>query len=469
VTIGRLSKLRTIAHAFRARRGRLTLALATLVGLFACLAVLQHRFVHSQVNAATRRELESFAAQITSELAYSNKWDLAGYRRASIVAPRWFILTHDGLIVDIEGFIPGIFGRASKLDEKIFQSPQTVETEVGEKWRLFGRKLNGGEVVLGISSYLNIADADEKLTKEALTFGVTIEQAAAVKSREIDFSVDYAAISDAGELKAAWGGVPLKIDPQPMIRALNSGVPFQSGRESYFLFSKEILNEAKEPIATVVVVKDVTAEQQTLRLQDKFNLMMIGGAGLAAVLLGAFLIVREVAASARHTSLADALEIGEGQAVEFKSSFEWDTNLNRQNKALRLATLKTIAAFLNSSGGTVFIGVTEETRNSPKLLGLKGDLDLAGGSTDKFLLTLRHVITDRIGSEFAPFIATRIESSDGKIVCLIDVDRAPQAAFVRWEEAGNGAARTKFFIREGNKTTELDNERTLRYVQIKWR
>ena len=57
----------------------------------------------------------------------------------------------------------------------------------------------------------NIADA--KLVANAARFGSTLDEAAAIGSRQIDAVVDYAVISTDGEIKNVWGGIPLKTSP----------------------------------------------------------------------------------------------------------------------------------------------------------------------------------------------------------------------------------------------------------------
>lgn len=56
-----------------------------------------------------------------------------------------------------------------------------------------------------------------------------------------------------------------------------------------------------------------------------------------------------------------------------------------------------------------------------------------------------------------------IETVDGEICWVIAVDRSPEPAFVRWKD------RKWFFVREGPRTTGLDNEGTYRYITNRWR
>jgi hypothetical protein len=117
--------------------------------VWAGLALLQLWYIHLHLMRTTHLDLESYAKDIATEIAYTNGWNPSGCRRASIVAPAWFVVTSVGTIIDVEGFVPGLLGRAANSDESIFASRKTVETEAGEKRRLFGKKLLGGEVLVG--------------------------------------------------------------------------------------------------------------------------------------------------------------------------------------------------------------------------------------------------------------------------------------------------------------------------------
>ena len=77
--------------------------------------------------------------------------------------------------------------------------------------------------------------------------------------------------------------------------------------------------------------------------------------------------------------------------MEFKSTLQWDVVQDGQNKGLREASLKTIAAFMNSEGGTLLIGVED----SGAIFGLERDLSLLGGSEDKFLQLIGSLVADR--------------------------------------------------------------------------
>lgn len=155
-----------------------------------------------------------------------------------------------------------------------------------------------------------------------------------------------------------------------------------------------------------------------------------------------------------HRPIADLVQLGESSVLEFKSTLQWDVMQNKQNKELCKQCTKTIAAFMNTEGGTLVIGVEDDG----KIFGLEQDLKLVGGSRDRFEQQLSSLIADQIGLQLNHYWRTRFEVSEGKQVCVVEVDPVHDGVFLR---AGH---RSEFFIRVGNTTRSLDPEQTKDYL-----
>ena len=153
--------------------------------------------------------------------------------------------------------------------------------------------------------------------------------------------------------------------------------------------------------------------------------------------------------------LSELIRMGEGPSLEFKSTLQWDVVQDQQNKALREVSLKTVAAFMNSGGGTLLIGVED----SGAIFGLERDLSLLGGSTDKFLQLFNSLVADRIGVEFSQNVVARLDTVDGAEICVVDVSKSPGAAYV------SGSRGSEFYVRVGNTTRSLDPEETHAYLE----
>ena len=153
--------------------------------------------------------------------------------------------------------------------------------------------------------------------------------------------------------------------------------------------------------------------------------------------------------------LSDLIVMGEGPGLEFKSTLQWDVVQNQQNQGLREASLKTVAAFMNSEGGTLLIGVED----SGAIFGLERDLSLLGGSADKFLQLINSLVAGRIGVEYSQYVDVGLDSVEGKPICIVDISKSPVAAYV------SGSRGSEFYVRVGNTTRSLDPQETHAYLE----
>lgn len=162
----------------------------------------------------------------------------------------------------------------------------------------------------------------------------------------------------------------------------------------------------------------------------------------------------------KERPLTDLIAQGEGLSLEFKSTLQWDVVSNGKNEALRHSVLKTLAAFLNTEGGTLLIGIEDHGA----VYGLERDLALLGGSLDRFQQLLATLILDSLGASASPLIKTRFEDIENHKVCVIDVDKSPDPVFLK-----GGKESKEFYVRIGTTTHSLDPQQTLEYIQINWR
>ncbi|WGS18957.1 MULTISPECIES: DUF262 domain-containing protein [unclassified Bradyrhizobium] len=160
----------------------------------------------------------------------------------------------------------------------------------------------------------------------------------------------------------------------------------------------------------------------------------------------------------KHRPIAELVKLGESSVLEFKSTLQWDVTQKQANKGLRRECLKTIAAFMNSDGGTLLIGV-EDNGN---VLGLSHDFSLFGGSRDRFEQTLVNIIFEAIGAAFGPYYRIRFEPIDDKLVCVVEVDPVRDGGVFVKTEKGN-----EFFVRQGNTTRSLDPAETHDYLKTR--
>jgi hypothetical protein len=153
---------------------------------------------------------------------------------------------------------------------------------------------------------------------------------------------------------------------------------------------------------------------------------------------------------------AQLMAAGENLRVEFKSTARWNLKANQADRAMEQIIVKTVAAFLNSEGGDLLIGVDD----AGQALGLVLDYKTLGKRADRdgFENWLTTLLLDAYGKDYAPLIAASFPTVNGHELCRVQAQASPRPCFV----VG------KLFIRAGNSTRELNPQETTDYVRTRW-
>lgn len=160
-----------------------------------------------------------------------------------------------------------------------------------------------------------------------------------------------------------------------------------------------------------------------------------------------------------HTRpVTELIGLGESATLEFKSTLQWDLIHNQVNKELRHSVLKTIVSFLNSNGGTLVVGVEDDGN----IIGLDFDLKRLNNSIDKYEQLLNSLLVDYIGPMYSGFITVKFEDVDSKKVCVVEVEKSHEPAFLKGKDG------KEFHVRVGNTTHMLDPAETVSYIQMNW-
>lgn len=164
-------------------------------------------------------------------------------------------------------------------------------------------------------------------------------------------------------------------------------------------------------------------------------------------------VIGELADADRAINL---IRRGESKTLEFKETLSWDKHKNTREKYIEDSALKTVAAFLNSDGGILLIGV----HDSGTLVGINGEIQLFHKSPDKYLLHLKNLIKNRIGEPFYPFIDQKLVSIGSQIVCMIECKSSPKEVFLDSRD---------FYVRTNPATDKLEGMKLLEYVQHRFK
>jgi hypothetical protein len=150
---------------------------------------------------------------------------------------------------------------------------------------------------------------------------------------------------------------------------------------------------------------------------------------------------------------------GESDRLEFKSSLRYDHKARSVNKELTKAVAKVIASFLNTRGGTLLIGISDD--GTP--LGLDPDIQtLPKRSLDGFELTLRNTIGTYLAPSITPEVLVAFPSVAEVVVAHITCPRHVEPVFLR-----EGDQYT-FYVRDGNQTRPLNVQDAHSYIRAHW-
>ena len=118
---------------------------------------------------------------------------------------------------------------------------------------------------------------------------------------------------------------------------------------------------------------------------------------------------------------------GETERVEFKSSISWDVEKKQKNKALEHVIAKTVASFMNTHGGILFIGVND----LGEILGLDGDLKLSKHKNeDGMKLRFDDIIKNYLSNKVLPLIAVHSIEEDNKLYWAVEISAANAPVYV---------------------------------------
>lgn len=153
------------------------------------------------------------------------------------------------------------------------------------------------------------------------------------------------------------------------------------------------------------------------------------------------------------------LEKEEHKNLEFKSSLRWDFKENKVNRAIEKAVMKTIAAFLNSDGGHLVIGV-DDRKN---IVGLAKDIaTLRKTDLDGFENHFNNIFHSMIGADLRQYVNLTYANAQSQNCCIVSVSPSGSPAFLQTDD------NEEFYIRTGNGTTALKLSEANRYIKSRF-
>lgn len=163
----------------------------------------------------------------------------------------------------------------------------------------------------------------------------------------------------------------------------------------------------------------------------------------------------------QQSSAADLIAAGESGRVEFKSTARCNLHTGQRDDKIEMVIAKTVAAFANSGGGDLLIGVDDEGRAR----GLDDDLKfMKNPDYDRYELWLRDHLTKTLGSTAAASVSTEFPVLDEQTICRLCIAPATRPVFLN----PGKAQPVQMWVRVGNSTRQLAVDEALSYAADQW-
>lgn len=162
----------------------------------------------------------------------------------------------------------------------------------------------------------------------------------------------------------------------------------------------------------------------------------------------------------KELTLDEMLEAGESPILEFKSSLRWDVRKEEVNTSLQKVIAKTVAGLMNFEGGTLLIGVADNS----SVLGIENDLQTLGKRKDRdgFEQALLNTLHNHLGPEFVQYVRVSFKEHETRTVCLVRIESSPKPVYLTDKQGA------EFYVRAGNTTRPLDVQATHDYINMHW-
>ena len=165
------------------------------------------------------------------------------------------------------------------------------------------------------------------------------------------------------------------------------------------------------------------------------------------------------------SQIVEEISLGESFRREFKASLRFDRERAQHDPAastrdlcsedVQTAALRAIAAFMNSDGGVLLVGVADWG----EIVGIEDDYQYCGGDVDGWQLHLRNVIEGRFkdGRMINDHVRVGFVTAEDHTVARVEVSRRGALCYL------NVGSRLRAYRRQGNRSAEIGIDELIAY------
>lgn len=216
---------------------------------------------------------------------------------------------------------------------------------------------------------------------------------------------------------------------------------------------------------------ELTARLKISELLQFYDLEVIPGIETGRFEIERIFRAKQVDTAKRRID-KDLFENGEDDHIEFKSSlyfdrrkFSFGNNISKSDcysEEVLFSSLKTLAAFANTNGGRLYIGIEDDGN----VVGMSDDYECKKNvkNFDRLELFLRDKVRQEFyqGNSFNSYLRCTETNYNGKNIVIVDVSITPKISFIK-----NRFKNYSLFIRRGNSTQEIHIQEMESYFEIR--
>jgi Putative DNA-binding domain len=185
------------------------------------------------------------------------------------------------------------------------------------------------------------------------------------------------------------------------------------------------------------------------------------------ILTGRFWVIAEAEVAVSEIAVRESADL------ELKSSLMYHhakaannpdaTTADLRSDDVVHSSLKSVAAFLTSNGGVLYVGVSDDCR----ILGIEFDFKLLGAgkqNEDGWELHFRDLVKGNFkdGDNVNDYIGVRFLNIDGRCVSRVEVGPRRRLSFLKFKNSYH------LFRRQGNRTEEITIEQVEEFLALRF-
>lgn len=159
---------------------------------------------------------------------------------------------------------------------------------------------------------------------------------------------------------------------------------------------------------------------------------------------------------ANTSPLQNFIAQGEGPNLEFKETLFLNTAINKEDQKITDSSLKAVAAFLNTNGGTLLIGVADKG----EIKGIERDYQFCKKgkqNDDGFELKFRDILNSRLKPYPHDKITIHFKKTPAGTVCRVDILPSPSEIHLD----------NDIYVRDGNRNLKLEGPDLVSWIKSK--